>query len=69
MSIIDSVDEIWSKVAQSGEEDTGSKVCDADNVWHFGGADGESGKKTRDFVLKGLALADSDCDEDDWGSV
>ena len=35
------LDEIWSEVISSGEEDTKGKAGDADNIWNFGGPDEE----------------------------
>ena len=44
------------------------QVIFAVNVCDFGGAVGESWKIVWCFGLKGVAVADSDWDEDDWGS-
>ena len=38
-------------------------MFDSGNVWNFGGTVEESNKK------KNVAVADSDCDEDDWEGV
>ena len=45
------------------------QVIFAVNVCDFGGAFRESWKIIWCFGLKGIAVADSDWDEDDWGSV
>ena len=53
--------ERWGKTWRKGG-DTG-------NVWNFGGAIIELSKKFWYYGLKGVAVADSDWDEDYWGSV
>ena len=55
MSLAGSVNGIWSEFVMSGKE----------NTW----GDGELNKKNWHFGLKGVAMANSDCDEDDWESV
>ena len=70
ISLVGSVDGIWSEAVLNGEENTWCKGDDAGNVWNFGGAVGESSKKKYwHFGLKNVAVADSDWDEDDWESV
>ena len=56
------------KVALSGEENTWVKSGNAGNVETFGRADGELSKK-RQSRLRGTAVADTDCDEDDCESI
>ena len=58
----------WSEVALSDEEKSWWKGGDAFNVCDFGGAVRLLWKITSCFGLKGVAVADSDWDEDDWKS-
>ena len=53
----------------SGEENTWWKGGNAVNVCNFGEAVGELSKKFWHFWFKGVAVADSDWNEDDWESV
>ena len=53
----------------SGEEKSWWKGGDVIKVCDFGGAVGELSKNFWHFRLKGLAVADSDWDEEDWESV
>ena len=45
MSYIESVDDIWSVVVLSSEEDTKGKFVDTENVRNFGEADEEKSTK------------------------
>ena len=69
MSLVGLADGIWSEVVLSDEEKSWRKGGDAVNVCDFGGAVGELWKIIWCFGLKGVAVADSDWDEDDWESV
>ena len=69
MSLVGLADSIWSELVLSGKEKSRRKGCDAVNVCNFGGAVGESSKRFRYFGLKGVAMADSDWDEDDSRSA
>ena len=69
MSLVDLADGIWSDVLLSDGEKSWWKSGDAVNVCDFGGAVGELSQKFWRFGLKGVAVADSDWDEDDWESV
>ena len=60
---------IRSEVDLKVEENNWKKGGDAGNVWNSGGADGVSSKKFWHFELKGVAVADSYWDEDDWESI
>ena len=70
MSLLGLADEIWSEVVLSemrknlGEWKGGNAV----NVCDFGGAVRELWKIIWYFGLKGVVVADSDWDEDDWES-
>ena len=63
MSLVGSVDDIWSEVVLSGKENTWGTGGDAGNVWNFGGAVGNLSEKFLHFGLKGVATAESDWDE------
>ena len=69
MSSIGLANGLWSEVILSGEENTLWKGGDAVNVWNFGGAARESSQKFWHFGLKGVVVADSDWDENDWEIV
>ena len=69
MSLVGLADDIWSEVVLSDEEKSWRKGGDAVNVCDFGGAVEELWKIIWCFGLKGVAVADSDWDEDDWESV
>ena len=69
MSLVGLADGICLEVVLSDGEKSWWKGGDAVNVCDFGGAVGELSKKVWRFGLKGLAVADSDWDEDDWESV
>ena len=72
MSLVGLADGIWSEVVLSDEEKEvvlSDKGGDAVNVCDFGGAVRELWKIIWCFGLKGVAVADSDWDEDDWESV
>ena len=49
----------------SAQEKSWRKGGDAVNVCNFSGAVGELSKKNQHFGLEGVAVADSDWDEDD----
>ena len=68
MSLVGLADDIWSEVVLSDEEKSWRKGGDAVNVCDFGGAVEELWKIIWCFVLKGVAVADSDWEEDDWES-
>ena len=59
-SLIGLADGIWSKVVLSDEEKS---------WWKGGGAVRELSKIFWRFRLKGVAVADSEWDEDDWEGV
>ena len=69
MSLIGLADGIWSEVVLSDEEKSWWKGGDAVNVCDFGGAVGELSKNVWRFGLKGVAVADSDWNEEDWKIV
>ena len=69
MSVVGLADDIWSEVVLSDEERSWRKGGDAVNICDFGGAVGELCKVIWCFGLKGVAVANSDWDEDDWESV
>ena len=69
MSSIGLADGTWSEVVLSGEEKSWWKSGDTLNVCDFGGAVGELTKNFWRFGLKGVAVGDSDWDEDAWESV
>ena len=66
LRLVGSVDDIWSEVVLSSEKNTWNKCAGAGDVWNFGGVVEEASKKIWHFRLKEVAVADSDCDEDDW---
>ena len=68
MSLVGLTDDIWSEVVLSDDEKSWRKVGDAVNVCDFGGAVRELWKIILCFGLKGVAVTDSDWDEDDWES-
>ena len=68
MSLVGLADDTWSKVVLSDEEKSWWKGGDAVNVCDFGGAVRELWKIIWYFRLKGVVVADSDWDEDDWES-
>ena len=65
MNLVGLADDIWSEVVLSDEEKSWRKGGDAVNVCDSGGAVGELWKIIWCFRLKGVAMADSDWDEDD----
>ena len=69
MSLIDLSNGIWSDVVLSDEEKSWWKRGDAVNVCDFGGAVRELSKNFWRFGLEGVAVAESDWDEDDWEGV
>ena len=69
MSLVGLVDGIWSEVFLSGKENTWKRVDDAVNISNFGGAVGEVSRKFWHLGMKGVAVAESDWDEDNWESV
>ena len=68
MSSVALTDGIWSEVVLSDEEKSWWKGGDEVNVCDFGGAVAELWKITWCFGLKGVAVAGSDRNEDDWES-
>ena len=68
MSLFRLADGAWSGVVLSDEEKSWRKGGDAINVCDFGGALGESCKIIWCFGLKGVAVADINWVEYDWGS-
>ena len=68
MSLVGLADEIWSEVVLSDGEKPLQNGGDAVNVCDFGGAVRELWKIIWYFRLKGVVVADSDWDEDDWES-
>ena len=68
MNLVGLADDIWSEDVLSDEEISWRKCGDAVNVCDFGGAVGELCKIIWYFGLKGVAVADSDWNEDDWKS-
>ena len=62
-------DGIWSEIVLNDEEKSWWKGDDAVNVCDFGGAVGELSKNFWRFGLKGVAVADSDWDEDDLEGI
>ena len=69
MILVGLVDGIWSEVIFSDEKKYWWKGGDAVSVCDCGGVVGELCKIIWCFWLKGVAVADSDWDEDDWESV
>ena len=69
ISLVGLLDDIWSEVVLSGEENTWRKSGDTGYVWNFSGAVIDLSKEFWHFGLKDVAVADSDWNEDDWGSV
>ena len=68
MSLVGVADGVWSEVVLSGEENTWQKGGDTVNVCNFGGAVGELNFDISGW-MKGVAMVDSDWDEDNWESV
>ena len=68
MSLVGWAEDIWLEVVLSGEEKSWWKGGDAVNVCDFGEAVGELYKIIWSFGLKGVAVADSNWDGDDWES-
>lgn len=60
------VDDRWSEVVLSGKENTWLKGGDAGNIWRFFGAVEKLSKIVWHLGLKGVAVAESNWDEDDW---
>ena len=50
MSLVDSLDDMWSEVVKSGKENTWGRSGDSGNVWNFGGTVRELSKK---FYISG----------------
>ena len=69
MSLIGLANGIWSDVVLSDEEKSWWKRGDAVNVCDFGGAVRELSKNFWRFGLEGVAVAETDWDEDDWEGV
>ena len=69
MALVGSVDDIWSEIVLSSEENIWSKDGDAGKIWSFDEAIEELSKKIWHFRLKRVSVADSDCDKDDWESI
>ena len=65
-SLVGLLDGIWSEVVLSGEEKSWWKDGDVVNVCNFDGAVRELRVKFWHFRLKGVAVADSDWDENNW---
>ena len=68
-SLVGLLDGIWSEAVLSGEEKSWRKDGDAVNVCNFDGAVRELSVKFWHFRLKGVAVADSDWDENNWKTI
>ena len=69
MSLVGLADGILSEVVLSADEKSWRAGGDAVNVCNFDEAIGKLTKKNWHFGLKGVSVADSDWDEEDWESV
>ena len=69
LSLAGSVDAIWLEVVLSSEENAWDKGAGAGNVWDMVEQSKKQAKKFWHSRLKDVAVADNDCDEDDWESV
>ena len=53
LSLVGSVDDIWSEVVLTSEESTWDKGAGACNVWNFGGVVEEASKNILAFQVEG----------------